>query len=208
MEDVLAVYARPYDKNKPVICMDEKPYQLLAETREPIPMEQGKSCRVDYEYERTGTCSIFIFTEPLAEWRYTEAFPQRTKKDWALCIKWLLDDQYPKAEKVVLVMDNLNTHGISSLYETFPPDVAFRLAQRLEIHFTPKHGSWLNIAEVELSAMTKQCLGNRRIPDIEILNMELAVWHTHRNQSQRGVDWQFSTNDARIKLKKLYPIVL
>jgi hypothetical protein len=171
-------------------------------------MESGKPLREDYEYVRSGTCSIFIFTEPLACWRYAQAFPQRTKKDWARLIKWLVDEQYPEAEKIVLVMDNLNTHAVSSLYETFPPEEAFRLAQRLEIHFTPKHGSWMNIAEIELSAMAVQCLGNRCIPDIKTLNEELDVWHTQRNQSQKGVDWQFSTDDARIKLKRLYPLIV
>jgi hypothetical protein len=208
MADVLAVYTRPYDKKMPVVCMDEKPYQLLDYTREPLQMEPGKPLREDYEYIRSGTCSIFIFTEPLGGWRYAQAFPQRTKKDWARLIKWLVDEQYPVAEKIVLVMDNLNTHAVSSLYETFPPEEAFRLARRLGIHFTPKHGSWLNIAEIELSAMTVQCLGNRRIPDIQTLNEELAAWHTQRNQSQKGVDWQFSTSDARIKLKRLYPLIV
>jgi hypothetical protein len=208
MEDVLAVYARPYDENKPVICMDEKPYQLLDHVHESIPIEPGKIEREDYEYKRKGTCSIFMFTEPLGSWRIAYALPQRTKKDWAHRIKWLLDEEYPEAEKVVLVMDNLNTHTISSLYETFPPDEAFRLAQRLETHYTPKHGSWLNIAEVELSAMAAQCLGKRRIPDIETLNVELAAWNIRRNQSQKGVDWQFANDEARIKLKRLYPVIV
>jgi len=208
MEDVLAVYERPYDENTPVVDMDEKPYQLLGDTREPLPVKPGSARLEDYEYQRNGTCSIFIFTEPLSGWRYAEAFPQRTKKDWAHRIKWLLDEQYPKAEKVVLVMDNLNTHTISSLYEAFPPEEAFRLARRLEIHFTPKHGSWLNIAEIELSAMTAQCLGGRRIPDIITLNEELAAWHARRNRSQKGVDWQFTAADARIKLKRLYPVIM
>jgi hypothetical protein len=208
MEDVLAVYQRPYDENTPVVDMDEKPYQLLGDIRESLPVKPGSAQLQDYEYQRNGTCSIFIFTEPLSGWRYAEAFPQRTKKDWAHRIKWLLDEQYPKAGKVVLVMDNLNTHTISSLYEAFPPEEAFRLARRLEIHFTPKHGSWLNIAEIELSAMAAQCLGGRRIPDIITLNEELAAWHTRRNQSQKGVDWQFTTADARIKLKRLYPVIM
>jgi hypothetical protein len=188
--------------------MDEKPYQLLSLGRGSIPMRPGSPEREDYEYIRIGTCSIFIFTEPLAGWRYAQAFPQRTKKDWALRIKWLLDEQYPEAEKIVLVMDNLNTHTISSLYETFPPEEAFRLAQRLEIHYTPVHGSWLNIAEIELSAMTAQCLGQRRIPGLRTMNAELDAWHTQRNQSQKGVDWQFTTKDARIKLKRLYPFIV
>jgi len=208
MEDVLAVYARPYDIKRPVVCMDEKPFQLLSLRRNSIPMKMGTPEKVDYEYTRIGICSIFIFTEPLSGWRYSEAFPRRTKIDWANRIRWLMDVQYPNAEKVVLVMDNLNTHTISSLYDTFPPDEAFRLAQRLEIHYTPKHGSWLNIAEIELSAMAAQCLGQRRISSIETLNLELAVWHTKRNQSQKGVDWHFTTDDARIKLKRLYPIVM
>ena len=208
MEDVLAVYARPYDSKRPVVCMDEKPYQLLGITDEPIPMKPGTPKREDYQYIRIGTCSIFIFSEPLAGWRYAEAFPQRTKKDWAQRIQWLLNEQYPKAEKVVLVMDNLNTHAISSLYETFTAKEAFRLAQRLEIHFTPKHGSWLNIAEIELAAMTKQCLGSRRIQKIRTVNSELAAWHAQRNMSQKGVDWQFTTKDARVRLKRLYPIIL
>ena len=208
MEDVLSVYARPYDKNRPVICMDEKPYQLLSHAREPLPMEHGKPLREDFEYLRNGTCSIFLFAEPLGGWRHAEAFPRRTKIDWAYRVRWLLDEQYPEAEKVVLVMDNLNTHTISSFYEAFSPEEAFCLAQRLEIHFTPKHGSWLNIAEVELAAMAAQCLGQRRIPDLETMNSELAAWYTRRNQSQKGVDWQFTNTDARIKLKRLYPVIL
>jgi len=207
MEDVLAVYARPYDPQKPVVCMDEKPYQLLDNIREPLPMIPGSTEKIDNEYKRNGTCSIFIFTEPLAGWRHAEAFPRRTKKDWANRIKWLLDEQYPDADKVVLVMDNLNTHTLSSLYETFLPEEAFRLAQRLEIHYTPRHGSWLDIAEVELSALARQCLGERRLPDIETLNSQLSAWHLRRNYNQKGVDWQFTTDDARIKLKTLYPVI-
>lgn len=208
MEDVLEVYARPYDAEKPVVCMDEKPYQLLDHVREPLPLRPGSVEKVDSEYSRNGTCSIFIFTEPLAGWRYTEALEHRTKVDWANQVKWLLDEQYPDAEKVVMVMDNLNTHSISSLYEAFSPEEAFRLAQRLEIHYTPKHGSWLNIAECELAALSAQCLGKRRIPDMQTLNAELACWRTYRNRTQKGVDWQFTTDDARVKLKRLYPIIL
>ena len=208
MEDVLEVYSRPYDPTRPVVCMDEKPFQLLGEAREPVPMKPGKVEKVDNEYIREGTCSIFIFTEPLAGWRYAEAFEHRTKKDWARRVKWVLDNQYPNAEKVVLLMDNLNTHVISSLYETFPPEEAFRLAQRLEIHYTPKHGSGLNIAEIELSALAAQCLGNRRISSIEVLNKELFAWESRRNADQNGVDWHFTTADARFKLKRLYPVVL
>jgi hypothetical protein len=208
MEDVLSVYTLSYDSKRPVVCMDEKPYQLLSLTRPSLPMESGSPEREDFEYQRIGTCSIFIFTEPLVGWRYAQAFPQRTKKDWAHRIQWLLDEQYAEAEKVVLVMDNLNTHTISSLYEAFPPKKASLLAQRLEIHFTPKHGSWLNMAEIELSAMATQCLGQRRISNLTVLNEELAAWHARRNESQKGVDWQFTTSDARIKLKKLYPTIM
>jgi hypothetical protein len=208
MEDVLEVYSRSYNPDRPVVCMDEKPYQLLADVREPIPMKQGEVKKVDNEYIRGGTCSIFIFTEPLAGWRYAEAFPHRTKKDWAHRVKWILDTRYTGAEKVVLVMDNLNTHVISSLYEAFHPEEAFRLAQRLEIHYTPKHGSWLDIAEVGLSALATQCLGERRISSIEALNKELASWEVMRNTAQTGVDWHFTTTEARTKLKRLYPVIL
>jgi hypothetical protein len=208
MEDVLAVYARPYDERRPVVCMDEKPYQLLDHAREPLPGKPGHPEKVDTEYRRNGTCSIFMFTEPLAGWRHAEALSRRTKQDWAHQIKWLLDVRYPDAEKVVLVMDNLNTHALSSLYETFPSAEAFRLAQKLEPHFTPKHGSWLDIAEVELSALAAQCLGARRIGDIDTLNAELSAGDTQRNRKQKGVDWQFTTVDARIKLKRLYPQII
>ena len=172
-----------------------------------MPIKPGSTEKIDSEYVREGTCSIFMFNEALAGWRFAEALPRRTKKDWAHMVKWLLDEQYPHAKKVRLVNDNLNTHTISSLYEAFPPAEALRLARRLEMHYTPKHGSWLNIAEIELSAMTVQCLGKRRIPSIEELNRNLYAWHSDRNNSQKGVDWQFTTNDARIKLKRLYPVV-
>lgn len=204
MEDVLEVYRRPYDSRFPVVCMDEKPYQLLGETRPPLPMEPGSVRKEDNEYIRNGTCSIFIFTEPLSGWRYAEASKRRTKKDWAYQIKNLLESYYPLAEKVVLVMDNLNTHTISSLYEAFPAPVALSLAKRLEIHYTPKHGSWLNIAEIELSAMSAQCL-KRRIGDMAFLSQEISAWQSDRNQMTKSVDWQFTTDDARIKLKSLYP---
>ena len=207
MEDVLAVYSRPYDANHPVVCMDEKPLQLLADARKRIPASKGNPVRYDSEYVRNGTCSIFLFTEPLNGWRYADAQERRTKIDWAHQIKWLLNEQYPDVKKVVLVMDNLNTHNISSLYEAFKPQEAFALSQRLEIHYTPKHGSWLDIAEIELSALGRQCLGDRRIDNLQDLNTELQAWYVDRNKKQRGVDWQFTTDDARIKLKKLYPII-
>ena len=204
MEDASSVYARILDPKRPVVCMDEKPYQLLAHARDAIPAKPGQDLREDSEYVRHGTCSIFVWVEPLAGWRRVHALPQRTRIDWAGQVKELLTVDYPDAEIVVLVMDNLNTHGIASLYEAFPPAEAHALAQRLEIHHTPKHGSWLNIAEIELSALTRQCL-DRRISDLEVLNGELAAWQAATNADQRQVDWQFTTEDARVKLRHLYP---
>ena len=208
MEDVLEVYSRPYDEKRPVICMDEKPFQLLDEYLEPITM--GKNNHVkkyDCEYVRKGSCSIFMFTEPLGQWREAHALPRRTSEYWAHQIKWLVDEQYPEVEKIVLVMDNLNTHSISSLYKAYSPDEAFRISQKLEIHYTPKHGSWLDIAEIELSSLTIQALLGERIPSIDALNDTLSAWSYNRNYSQKGVDWHFTTNHARIKLKHLYPII-
>jgi len=204
MEDVLDVYQRLYDPNYPVVCMDEQPVQLLDDARASIPMAPGRDQKTDYEYVRCGTCSIFMWVEPLAGWRRADAQPHRTRVEWAGQVKHLLDVDYPQATKVVLVMDNLNTHTIGSLYAAFPPEEAHRLASRLEIHHTPKHGSWLNIAECELSVMTRQCLG-RRIPDIDQLNQELTAWQNTTNHNQRQVNWQFTTNHARIKLRHLYP---
>ncbi len=204
MEDVLAVYARPYDPETPVVCMDEKPYQLLGQVRDPIPAAPGRDRAEDSEYVRCGTCSIFCWVEPLRGWRRVDAQPRRTMVDWAHQVERLLTHDYPDAGKVVLVMDNLNTHTIGSLYEAFDPEKAFALAQRLEIHHTPKHGSWLNIAEIELSALTRQCL-DRRVDDLAVLNTELAAWQQATNTQQRQVDWQFTTDDARIKLRHLYP---
>lgn len=207
MEDILEVYCRPYNADYPVVCMDEKPLQLLADARRKRTIVEGKTERIDSEYIRKGTCCIFLFTEPLSGWRHTNAQQQRTKKDWARQIKWLLTEQYPYAKKVMLVADNLNTHNTSSLYETFAPDEAFLLAQRLEMHYTPKHGSWLNIAEIELSALGRQCLGKRRIDNIKTLNSEMSAWNHSRNLNQKTVDWQFTSTDARIKLKYLYPVI-
>lgn len=206
MEDVLDVYQRPYDEHCPVICMDEKPYQMLDQTREPIPMKPGAVKREDNEYVRCGTCSIFIFTEPLNSWRRVTVSQRRTKVDWAEQVRILLDEDYPNVAKICLVMDNLNTHNLSSLYQAFPPQKARELAKRLEIHYTPKHGSWLNVAEIELSVLEKQCLG-RRIPDITSLSRELLAWNIQRNAATKSVDWQFTTLDARTKLKHLYPII-
>lgn len=207
MEDVLDVYARPYDERFPVVCMDEKPYQLLDEAREPFTKSDGTVCQ-DNEYVRKGTCSIFLFTEPLTGWRHADAEERRTKIDWAKKIKWLLDEQFPLAEKILLVCDNLNTHVPGSLYEAFDPETARRLLRRIEFHYTPKHGSWLDIAEIELSALANQCLGKRRIADIDTLNKELKAWHSRRNEIQKGVDWHFTTSEARVKLKRLYPIIV
>jgi len=204
MEDVLAVYARPYDPARPVVCMDEKPYQLLGHVRAPVPARPGHDLMTDSEYVRCGTCSVFCWAGPLAGWRHVDAQPHRTKIDWASQVKRLLTADYPGAQTVVLVMDNLNTHGIGSLYEAFAPAEAFALAQRLEIHHTPTHGSWLNIAEIELSALTRQCL-DRRINDLDALNTELAAWQHATNTAQRQVNWHFTTDDARIKLRHLYP---
>jgi hypothetical protein len=204
MEDVLAVYARGYDPCRPVVCMDEKPYQLLEHARDPIPATPGSDLKTDSEYVRHGTCSIFCWVEPLAGWRRVDARPRRTKTDWAHQLRHLLTVDYPDAETVVLVMDNLNTHNIGSLYEAFGPAEAFALAQRLEIHHTPKHGSWLNIAEIELSALTRQCL-TRRIGDLDLLNTELAAWQTAVNADQRPINWHFTTDDARTRLRHLYP---
>jgi hypothetical protein len=204
MEDVLAVYARPRDPSRPVVCMDEKPYQLVAHARDPIPAVPGRDRREDSEYVRCGSCSIFCWAEPLAGWRRVDAQPRRTRIDWARQVQQLLTVDYPGAETVVLVMDNLNTHGIASLYEAFEPATAFALAQRLEIHHTPRHGSWLNIAEIELSALTRQCL-DRRIHDLDLLNRELTAWQNAVNADQRQVQWHFTTTDARTRLRHLYP---
>jgi DDE superfamily endonuclease len=204
MEDVLDVYARPVDPARPVVCMDEKPYQLLAHAREPIPAAPGRDRREDSEYVRHGTCSIFVWVEPLRGWRHVDAHPHRTRLDWAHQVDRLLTVDYPDAATVVLVMDNLNTHTPGSLYEAFEPVKARSLAARLEIHHTPKHGSWLNIAEIELAALTRQCL-NRRIEDLDVLNHELTAWQDTVNADQRQVHWHFTTSDARIKLRHLYP---
>jgi hypothetical protein len=204
MEDILDMYALPYDPEIPLICMDEQPVQLLGDRYEATGMRPGKAAKEDFQYTRNGTCSIFMFTEPLGGWRHVNAKEHRTKLDWAAEIRELLEVHYPNVSKIRLVMDNLNTHVIGSLYEAFTPDVAHSLAQRLEIHYTPKHGSWLNVAEIELSAMTKQCL-NRRIPDLQKLNGEISAWEKSRNSNQKTVDWQFTTTDARGKLKSLYP---
>jgi DDE superfamily endonuclease len=200
------VYLRPYDPNRPVVCMDETSKQLIADTRIPIAAKAGHPQRYDVEYKRCGVTNIFMFTEPLGGWRRVGVTNYRKRLDWAEQIRILLEEDYPDAEVVVLVMDNLNTHSIGSLYEAFEPAKARELARRLEIHYTPKHGSWLNIAESELSVLSRQCL-NRRIESFELLESECLSWNVERNELQKGVDWQFTTTDARIKLKRLYPHV-
>ncbi len=201
------VYKRPYNPDEPMVCMDETSKQLVKETCRTVSAKPGRPARYDYEYERNGVSNLFMFYEPFGGNRYVSVTDRRTKKDWALQIKELLDIHYPNACKVVLVMDNLNTHTGASLYETFPPDEARGLLDRLEIHKTPKHGSWLNIAEIELRVLIGQCL-NRRLPDKQTLEREVGQWQEQRNSCQAKVDWQFSTDDARIKLKRLYPNLL
>lgn len=204
MEDVLELYREPYDPARPVVCMDETSKQLVGETRIPIPAAPGRPRRVDYEYERHGTADVFLFTEPLGNWRCVEVTATRTRVDWAMQVKNLVDVCYPEATVIRLVSDNLNTHCLGSLYEAFPPEEARRIAAKLELHYTPKHGSWLNIAEIELRVLAVQCL-NRRIPDAGTLSREAAAWEARRNASDARVDWQFTSNDARTHLKRLYP---
>jgi hypothetical protein len=205
MEQVLDVYARPYDSRFPVLCMDEQPIQLLKETRMPIAGTKKHPRRVDYEYERGETASIFMFTEPLGGWRFVSVRERRTKVDWAREMGQLLAGRYASAEKVILVCDNLNTHTKGAFYETFEPEKAGSIVRRLEFCHTPKHGSWLNIAENELSSMTRQCVTGRRFAAIKELSDETTAWHDHSNAHQRGVDWQFKVEDARIKLRSVYP---
>ena len=204
MEDVLEVYHRPYDAQRPVVCMDECSKQLIGEVREPLPPKPGHVAKEDCEYERLGTANVFMAVEPLAGRRTTQVTACRTRVDWAGFVQMLLMTVYPLVEKVVLVMDNLNTHGVASLYEAFAPDVALALAARLEIHYTPKHGSWLNMAETELSILARQCL-DRRIDDRALMAREVTVWEAARNAADARINWQFKTVDARIKLKRLYP---
>jgi len=217
MEDILGIYKREYNPQMPVICMDEKPIQLLGETREritakPLRLDSdtglplpGTVEKIDSEYVRLGTASIFIFTEPLGGWRHVVALKSRKKGDFAYMVRLVSERYYPHVDKIILVADNLNTHGAASFYEAFPPSVAYQLAQKFEFHYTPKHGSWLNIAESELSSLAIQCLGKQRVSSIDELNDILSHWEADRNMRQKGVNWQFTTEDARIKLKRLYP---
>ena len=204
MEDVLEVYQRPYDPKRPMVCLDETSKQLVGETRTPTPVAPGREARYDHEYKRNGVANLFMIFEPLAGKRRVKVTERRTRQDWAACVREMVDEMYPNADRIVLVMDNLNTHTPASLYEAFPPGEAKRIADRLEIHYTPKHGSWLDMAEIELGILGRQCLG-RRIDNVEELTREIAAWETERNASETKVNWRFTTNDARIKLSKLYP---
>ncbi len=204
MEDVLELYAEPYDAKRPKVNFDETSKQLIKETRQPLPAQPGRPERFDYEYQREGTRNLFLFTEPQAGFRHVSITEHRTMKDFAQQMKWLVDVAYPQAEVIRVVMDNLNTHKAASLYEAFEPEEARRIVKKLEFHYTPKHGSWLNMAEIELSVLQRQCL-DCRIPDEAALTHEVAVWQTQRNKEQATIDWRFSVTDAREKLKRLYP---
>jgi hypothetical protein len=205
MEEVLETYEKPYNPAVPVICMDEQPVQLLKETRPPIPASATHAKRVDYEYERAGTANIFMFTEPLAGWREVAVRDQKTKIDWATEVARLLEGRYADCEKVILVCDNLNTHTKGAFYEAFEPERARQLVRRIEFRYTPKHGSWLNIAENELSSLTRQCVSGRRFADAVTLREETTAWSSDVNETQRGVDWQMKIDDARCKLNSVYP---
>lgn len=206
MEDVLEVYQRPYDPKRPQVCMDETCKQLLSDTRAPVPVTSGFPERYDYEYKREGVANLFMFSEPLVGKRHVKVTAHRTRQDWASAMKELADIYYPEAEVIVIVMDNLNTHSPASFYEAFEPEEALRLTNRFEFHYTPKHGSWLNMAEIELSVLSRQCL-DRRIPDQITLQREIRAWEDERNAQVVKVLWRFTTADARIKLKHLYPLI-
>ena len=206
MEQVLDVYKRPYNKARPVVCMDETPKQLIKEVRKSLPIRPGFEKRVDYEYSRSGVCNVFMVNEPLAGKRFTKVTNQRTKNDWALLVRFICDKLYPSAEIITLVMDNLASHSAAALYETFEPAEAKRIWDRLEFVYTPKHGSWLNMAEIELNVLTKQCL-NRRIDNMKTVREEVNAWQNHRNNKDAKIKWQFTTKDARVKLHRLYPSI-
>jgi hypothetical protein len=204
MEDVLDVYTRAYDEERVLICMDETSKQQIVDVRNPIDQKPGQAYRYDAEYKRNGVSNLFMFFAPLESWRHVEVTDSRSKRDWARTVRQLVEEHFPKARKIILVMDNLNTHNPSSLYEAFSPEIAKRIRDRLEIHYTPKHGSWLNMAEIELSVLGRQCL-SRRIPDQSELRRAVGTWEKNRNAKKATVDWRFNTEDARIKLKQLYP---
>jgi hypothetical protein len=206
MEDVLEVYHRPQNPKRPLVCLDEGTKHQVKETRWPLPAQPGQVVKQDYEYERNGTSNLFMLFAPLEQWRHVKVTDHRTRVDWAGCVRELVDVHFPDADTIVLVMDNLNTHQLASLYAAFPPAEARRIAEKLEIHFTPKHGSWLDMAEIELSVLSRQCL-DRRIPDQATLIHEVTAWETRRNSEAASVNWHFTTADARIKLKHLYPSI-
>ena len=203
-EQVLDLYQQPHNEKEPVVCFDETSKQLIAETRKPLPMQPGEPQRYDTEYERRGTANLFMFFEPLGNWRHVEVTDRRTKIDFAKCMKALVDDFYPEADLIHVVLDNLNTHKLAALYEAFPATEAHRIAQRLQFHYTPKHGSWLNMAEIELSILSRQALADR-MADKAVLIREVNAWQNERNEAGATIDWRFTTKDARIKLKRLYP---
>jgi hypothetical protein len=205
MEDVLDVYHRPYDERRPLVCLDEASKQLVGETVQPLPAQPGQPERFDYEYVRNGTANMFMVSEPLLGWRAVMVTERRTAKDFAEVLRWLVEDVHPDVDRVVLVMDNLNTHKLASLYEAFPAEQARRIAEKLEIHHTPKHGSWLNMAEIELSVLARQCL-DRRIESMDTMKKEVGAWEDERNADQVKIKWQFTTKEARIKLHRLYPV--
>jgi len=206
MEDVLDVYRRPYDARRPQVCLDETSKQLIGETRTPIPATCGREARYDYEYKRHGVANLFMVFEPLSGKRRVKVTERRTKKDWAECVREMVDEMYPEAERIVLVMDNLNTHTPASLYDTFPPNEAKRIADKLEIHYTPKHGSWLDMAEIELGILGRQCLA-RRIGSMRELTHEVGAWETQRNAANAKANWRFTMDNARIRLRRLYPSI-
>lgn len=206
MEDLLELYAQPYDPKRPVVCFDERPYPFIGQTRQPIPTLPGQPKRVDYQYERNGVVNLFVYLEPLAGWRHMEVTLQRTKSDFAAQMKTLVDEHHPEAELIRLVVDNLNIHNPAALYEVFPPAEARRILSKLEFHYTPVDGSWLNQVEIEISVLSRQCL-ERRIPKIETLTGEITAWEQQRNAQQAKIDWRFSAADARVKLQRSYPVL-
>jgi hypothetical protein len=205
MEDILDLYAEPFDPAYPLICFDEVPYQLVSETRLPLPLQHGKPRRYDFEYRREGTCNLFMFLQPLAGWRHVKVTQRRTKQDFACCMNDLVEVHFPAAEKIRVVLDNLNTHSPAAFYESFPPEQARRITRKLEFHYTPEHSSWLNMAEVEISVLTEQCL-DRRLGTQEIVIREVGAWEAERNTTRATIDWRFTIPNARDKLRKLYPV--
>lgn len=205
MEDILDLYAEPYQPSYPVVSFDEVPYQLIGEVRHPLPIKPGRPARYDYEYQRHGTCNLFMFLQPLVGWRHVQVTQQRTKQDFAHCMQELVAVYFPEAVKIRVVLDNLNTHSPASFYETFAPEQARQLARKLEFHYTPKHSSWLNMAEIEISVLMEQCL-DRRLGQIELVEQEVAAWEAERNERRAKIDWRFTVTKARDKLERLYPV--